>query len=149
MKVISTIALLAVFAFTSLNTFAQNGASEDVNDPNITQTAPKSEIVKTKEPVKEVKPVPTRGVQKSLSATEVEQKKKGSANANSDLPYLNYKGIANQDEAKKAWIADHPKEYSAMQGEKVQPYHNYKGIKDLDKAKEAWVKDHPEEYKKR
>lgn len=35
---------------------------------------------------------------------------------NADLPYYKYKGIENIEEAKKAWVADHPAEHKTMQG---------------------------------
>jgi|WetSurMetagenome_2_1015567.scaffolds.fasta_scaffold158450_2 hypothetical protein len=37
----------------------------------------------------------------------------------SDLPYYNYKGISDLEQAKTAWIKDYPEEYNKMKGQKV------------------------------
>lgn len=109
MKVMTTIALLALFVLATTSTFAQDVKTTETN-----------------------------------TTLEVKQK----AAESETMPYLNYNGIQDSDQAKQAWIKDHPKEYAAMQGEKLPPYHNYKGIENIEEAKKAWIQDHPEEYKK-
>jgi len=87
--------------------------------------------------------------------------------------YVNYKGIANKNEAKKAWLKDHPEEAAKATLQEVStvatvppqqrqtiasskeikkqdysmlPYFNYKGITNLEEAKMLWVKENPESY---
>ncbi|MBK7149290.1 MAG: hypothetical protein IPH78_10840 [Bacteroidetes bacterium] len=45
-------------------------------------------------------------------------------NGKAELPYINYKGIADNDKAKAAWIKDNPEAYKKFVGAPVQPQKN-------------------------
>ncbi len=61
--------------------------------------------------------------------------------------YINYKGIENIDEAKKAWFLDHPEEISGLTERGSQPYLNYKGIKNPKEALKVWKAENQEAAK--
>lgn len=142
MRAITTIALLLICAMASMTTFAQSTASEDVNDPTTKENITQQDVDKADQT--EVQKAPEKVVYKPHTNSKLEQEK--GASSTSDQPYINYKGIKDPVEAKKAWAADHPEIYDKANSK--LPYYRYKGIENLDEAKEAWIKDHPEEYKK-
>ena len=81
--------------------------------------------------------------EKTKAAKQEELKKEKSPQVyDNPQPYDNYKRIKNREEAKEAWIKDHPEEYQKLGGSKTSSA----GNASSGQTKEEWIKAHPREY---
>lgn len=87
-----------LFSVTATSVCAQNS----FQDPNRVP-------VKQEQAVKES--TPKASVENSNPTTSIQKKEETPA----PLPYINYKGISNPEQAKAEWIKDNPEEYQQMQ----------------------------------
>ncbi|MPM27651.1 hypothetical protein SDC9_74164 [bioreactor metagenome] len=89
--------LILLLSLGASSTSAQNS----IHDPN--------RVIVKQQP--EVKPTPTE-VSVEVSTPENITEKKEEVPA---LPYVNYKGISDPDQAKAEWVRENPEEYQKLQ----------------------------------
>lgn len=116
--------LAAVICLTAVFVFANSGAFAQDTDPTLkTPAYSESDII----PVSNIKAEPAQQITVS-EKTQVKQTQ-GAAQQQakpvdlSTLPYYNYKGISNLDEARKAWEIENPEAANKYGGD--EPNHKF------------------------
>lgn len=103
---IACIQVIFLMAFSIGSTFGQRPSS----DPNY---QPQQKTVPAKVEINQTLPVSSNAVNPAVDQSPV-----------TDLPFYNYKGISDLEQAKAAWVADFPEEYKKLVSPKTSESKN-------------------------